>query len=80
MGIKSALGIFADDKHSWRFKLANLLLGDDLRINLAFAKMRMEKALSFSGVKSDLGVALCQNNIRNALRDINELLEYPGVD
>ena len=80
MGIKAAFGILPDGRFSWRFKLANLILGDDLRTNLSFAKTRLEKALGFSGGRSELNAVLCQNNIRNALRDVDELLQYPKVD
>ena len=75
MGIKGAFDIIGDKRFSWRFKLANLILGDDLRLNLAFAKMRLENALDYVEKSSELS----KKNIVRAIRDIDELWRYPEL-
>ena len=77
MKFRETIEILRDDRFSWRFKLANLIMNDDLRLNLAFARNRMKRALEYSGKRSELCITVCENNIRNAIRDIDELWNYP---
>lgn len=38
---KNAIDTIRDDRFSWRFKLCNIIMNDRLRLNTAFARIRI---------------------------------------
>jgi len=41
---KNAIDTIRDDRFSWRFKLCNIIMNDRLRLNTAFARIRVVDA------------------------------------
>lgn len=62
-----------DKRLSWRFKIANWILGDDLRLNLAIARSNIISAAEYV----DKSPKFATMRMHRAVRCIDELWRYP---
>ena len=78
MKLKDIIHIIRDKRFSWRFKLADIILHDTLRPNLAFIRIRAKEAISFLESRANdpkLKYAIRQN--KAIIKDTEELFQYP---
>lgn len=74
-GIMDFFEMLFDNRFSWRFKIANWILGDDLRMNLALARSQIAAAIDSIKYLEKSPRAI--SRLRRAMRYIDELWKYP---
>ena len=63
-----------DKRFSWRFKIANWIMGDELRLNLAFARRAAIDAAEHAEKSPRFAVM----RLHRAVECIDELWTYPN--
>ena len=77
---------FFDSSFSWRFKLANWIMGDELRFNLAVIRINLNKMSEMIDRAAELNRDLTPEELRffkifhinRAILDIDRLWKYPN--
>ena len=75
-----------DSRFSWRFKLANWIMGDELRFNLAVIRMNLNKISEKIDRAAELNRDLAPEELRffkifyinRLILDIDQLWKYPN--